>query len=187
MAACFKPGLFWAMVISLVITKPAWAEDPISAGVDWLANDTQCEDIRAERYVYLEYLCAFKSISNTTWFVLGHTGMYTIDGLFDGGTIYDFKISSDKSKLVLVYGEEGHPTLLYYDISNWDLDNGLALIWGRGTYPGSIGHDGWDGDKLIVESDHDLTTPGEPFLGEGLKQFWRYHISPQGKVSRIIQ
>ena len=117
---------------------------------------------------------------------MGHTGIDIIDGgPFVNGTLYDFKISTDKPKLVVIYAEEGHPSLVYYDISEWNMNNEPETIWGLDTYPGSIGHDGWDGKDLIVESDHDLLLPGEPYPDEDLQDFLRYKLSPKGTITAI--
>jgi hypothetical protein len=180
------PSRLFAFVISFCLLPGTSISEELSDGLSFLTYSTICERFSPDSELP-RYLCVFDGEGSDDWFFMDDYGLQPLQhSLTLGWSVYALSISPDRSRMVIIVAEEGHPTLTLYNIEKWDGTGNPTYIWGYSPYPGSIGIAEWQGKTLIVSTDHDLLDPnGEHLQGAPMEADQLFSIDAEGKIAWI--
>lgn len=72
-------------------------------------------------------------------------------------TLAEFALSPTQNLLALSEADEGHPAASVIDFELWRTQGIIKTLWRTAVYPGYIAISHWQGESLVIASNHDLT------------------------------
>lgn len=145
-----------ALLALLFAVTAAKADEP--ASIRPLLDITQCIPMRHEDTDAA--LCAVHA-QGYHWFIA--KGDATWGGVplpgdpVSAQMLAGMLLSPGQRYLAISEASEGHPTATVIDFEAWLSQGVLKTVWRNAVYPGYIAISRWQGEMLVLSSDHDLT------------------------------
>ena len=135
-------------------------------------------------------LCAIHADGAFHWFIAYNDtwgGRKLVGDPVFAHALSQISLSPAQKYLAITAADEGHPQVALIDFDQWLRRGEVRHIWGAATYPGSIGIERWEGERLIVSSNHDLTDKDQLHLVDEPSDYHDYVVDPEtGQVKRFV-
>lgn len=146
----------WLLFTALLVLPSAHAHD--AAPLRLLEEITICEPMQLDQRdaslcaIHAEGFHWFIANGDTTW-----GGIALPGNPVTAHTLAQFALSPSQRYLAINEADEGHPMASIIDFELWQTRGIIKTLWRSAVYPGYIAISHWQGDSLVVTSNHDLT------------------------------